>query len=166
MTPAGRAGLGQAHVMDDHTHPDGPDPVREPYRPTIRTQADLRRTWAFLMRPLGFSGSSIWMLLLDADGRPHPRLVQLEDCPVRPDPDHLQGLAALARTLLDDVKPGGRWAFLRSRPGSASVTPTDRTWARGILEACRAAGVPTEVVHLATDVDVVPLPYDDLAGVA
>lgn len=139
------------------------DTLSEPFRPTIRTQADLERAWRHLMQPLGFSRSTLWMLLLDADDRPLPQLVELEDCPARPEPEALEGLAEMASIVLAD-HPGGRWAFLRSRPGGATVTDTDRAWAHGLLAACRAAGVPTDVVHLATDVDVVPLPYDALGS--
>jgi hypothetical protein len=140
--------------------------LSEPFRPTIRTQADLERTWRHLMEPLGFSRSSIWMMLLDADDHPHPRLTEIQDCVGPPEPEGLESFAEMARTVLGDVAPAGRWAFLRSRPGGSTVTHDDRAWARGLVAACRAAGVPTEVVHLATDADVVPLPWDALAGAA
>ena len=140
--------------------------ISEPFHPTIRTQADLERAWRFLMEPLGFSRTSVRMMLLDADDQPHSRLTEIEDCVGPPEPEGLAGFAEVARLLLADLAPGGRWAFLRSRPGGSTVTPDDRAWARGLVEACRAAGVPTEVVHLATDCDVVPLPWDALAGAA
>lgn len=140
--------------------------LSEPFRPTVRTQADLEHTWRHLMEPLGFSRRSVWMMLLDDDDRPRPGLTEIEGCERPPEPDLLAGFADLARTLLDDVAPRGRWAFLLTRPGGAGVTDTDRAWAHGLVTACRAAGVPTEVVHLATDVDLVPLPYDALSGAA
>lgn len=140
--------------------------ISEPFRPTIRTQVDLERAWRFLMEPLGFSRTSVWMMLLDADDHPHSRLTEIEDCVGPPEPEGLAGFAEVARLLLADLAPAGRWAFLRSRPGGSTVTAEDRAWARGLVEACRAAGVPTEVVHLATDCDVVPLPWDVLARAA
>ncbi|MDO9455176.1 hypothetical protein [Nocardioides sp.] len=140
--------------------------LSEPFRPSIRTQADLEHAWRHLMEPLGFSRSSVWMMLLDADDRPLPQLTEVEDCHRPPEPEVLAGFAELAGTLVDDVAPGGRWAFLLTRPGGATVTDLDRAWANGLVRACRAAGVRTEVVHLATDVDLLPLPYDALSGAA
>jgi hypothetical protein len=138
--------------------------MTETFRPTLRTQADLEQTWRRLMEPLGFSGSSIWMLLVGPDDRPFPQITQIEECDAPPTPDQLAGFAEMVRDLLGDVAPpGGRWAFLRSRPGGPGVTDLDRAWARALLDACRDRDVPTEVMHLATDVDVVPLPYDELA---
>ncbi|QCW49241.1 hypothetical protein FE634_00290 [Nocardioides dongxiaopingii] len=134
-----------------------------PHRPVIRSQADLERAWRHLVEPLGFSAHSTWMMLIDAEDHPLPQLTQVEDCDRVPEPEVLTGFAELAAHLLDDVAPGGRWAFLRSRPG-AGVTDVDRAWARGLVEACRELGVPTEVVHLATDVDLLPLPLDSLAA--
>ncbi|WP_134765760.1 hypothetical protein [Nocardioides sp. 1609] len=141
-----------------------PTPPRNPpLRPVIRSQADLERVWRDLMEPLGFSGHSTWMMLVDADDRPLPRLTQVEDCDRVPEPEMLTGFAELAGHLLEEVAPGGRCALLRSRPG-AGVTDVDRAWARGLVEACRELGVATDVVHLATDVDLVPLPLDALAA--
>ena len=138
----------------------------EPAPPTIRTQADLEHTWRHLMEPLGFTRSSVWLMLIDADGHPVPGLTEVEGCDREPDPELLAGFADLTRTLLDDLAPAGRWAFLLSRPGAAGTTALDRAWARGLVTACRAAGVRTEVVHLATDADLVPLPHDVLSGAA
>ena len=140
--------------------------LSQPFRPTIRTQADLEQAWRTLMEPLGFSRSSVWMMLLDADGHPLPQLTEVEDCDRPPSPELLEGFADLAGTLVADLAPGGRWAFLLARPGGAGVTALDRAWAGGLVTACLAAGVRTEVVHLATDVDLVPLPYDALSGAA
>ncbi|WP_148616069.1 hypothetical protein [Nocardioides rubriscoriae] len=140
--------------------------LSEPFNPTIRTQADLERAWRTLMEPLGFSHSRVWMMLLDADDHPLPQLTEVEDWDRPPEPAQLEGFAELTRALLEHLAPGGRWAFLLARPGGAGVTALDRAWAHGLVTACRAAGVRTEVVHLATDVDLLPLPYDALTGVA
>ena len=51
---------------------------------------------------------------------------------------------------------------MRSRPGRAAATARDRAVAASPYSACRAAGVAAEVVHLATDDLLVPLPMDDL----
>lgn len=140
------------------------DSTHTPFRPLIRTQADLERAWRTLMEPLGFGGSSIWLLLIGADDRPTPHITQIEDAEDPPTSEQAEGLAAMLRTLLDDVAPGGRWAFLRSRPGPGGVTDADRAVATAVLGACHAAGLPVDVMHLATDDDLVPLTPDDLAA--
>ena len=55
-----------------------------------------------------------------------------------------------------------RFAFLRSRPGSGGPNPDDLGWAEALYDAARLARVPIEVVHLANDRDLVPIPMDDL----
>ncbi len=157
--PSGTTAIGC--TLDRMTTTDEPD------RPLIRTQADLERTWRHLVEPRAAEGSlgrpSIWMMLIDADDRPFPHLVEVAECPVPPEPDDARGFAELADDLLDEHAPGGRWAMLLVRAGTSTVTANDRAWAHALLEACRAQGVATDVLHLATDGVVVPLPYDELA---
>ena len=133
-----------------------------PFSPVIRTQSDLLATWRRLMEPLGFGGPSIWMLLIQADGVPLPQLTEIAEADRPPDLDEAAGLASTLAAVLEE-HPGSRWAFLRSRPGRHGPDECDRAWARVLLEACRGAGVATDVVHLATDERLVPLPEDDLA---
>jgi hypothetical protein len=140
------------------------DPTTVPFQPVIRTQADLERAWRTLMEPLGFSSSSVWLMLIGADDRPLPHITEIDDAADPPSPEQAEGLASMLQTLLDDVAPGGRWAFLRSRPGRAGITEVDRAVAQAMLGACHAAGVPVDVMHLATDDDLRPLVADDLAA--
>ena len=131
-----------------------------PYRPTVRTQAELEQTWRHLMEPLGFGGHSLWLMVIRADGRVLPRLTQIEET-VRPPTDEDE--AAFVRFLShlrDALDPGERIVFLRSRPGRGGPGPDDLAWARSLYATCRAAGVETDVVHLATDDTLVPLPMD------
>ncbi len=130
-----------------------------PYRPTVRTQADLEQVWRDLMHPLGFAGASIWMLRLEPDGRAVPRLLEIAEAELAP--DEPEAFAALLEDL-DSADPGGSYAFLRSRPGGSGVTDDDRAWAGFLHTAGRLGGVRLEVVHLATDTDVVPLPLDEI----
>ncbi|ABL83219.1 MULTISPECIES: hypothetical protein [unclassified Nocardioides] len=132
------------------------------YRPIIRSQADLETVWRHLMQPLGFATGSVWMLRLEADGRAVPRLMEIADAELAADPrEEPEPFAALLADL-DSVEPGGSYAFLRSRPGRDGIRPEDRAWAGFLYAAGRLAGVRLEVVHLATDADVVPLPLDEV----
>lgn len=132
-----------------------------PFAPTIRTQADLRRTWQRLMSPLGFSGHSLWMLVIGPDDRPLPQLTEITDAEV-PDPETADGFQRLLAQLHDAGLDGVRFAFLHSRPGTGGVTAEDRAWARTLYAAARRAGVPVEVVHRANDQDLVPIPLDEV----
>lgn len=132
------------------------------FRPTIRSQAELHEAWSTLMQPLGFSGHSVWLMMLHPDGRPVPHLTEIEDAVHPPVGAELTGLAEMLRVLHEEIVPDGRFAFLRSRPGTGGITEADRAWARALYEAARTAGVPVEVVHRACDVDLVPIPVDEV----
>lgn len=132
-----------------------------PFRPTIRTQSDLHRTWQRLMSPLGFSGHSIWMMVIGPDDRPLPQLMELTEADL-PDGLVAEDFARLLRHLGESGLDFVRFAFLRSRPGAGGVTADDRAWATFLYDAARLAGVPTEVVHRASDHDLVPVPFDEM----
>ena len=134
----------------------------QPFRPLIRTQADLEHAWRHLMEPLGFGDHSIWMMLVGANDRPIPQLNEIAGAVTPPDPEEVDGLAELLRRLSRDVSPRARFAFLRSRPGSGGPNPDDLGWAQALYDAARLAHVPIEVVHLANDHELVPIPMDDL----
>ena len=131
------------------------------FRPTIHTQQDLEDAWRHLMSPLGFSATSIWFMLIDADGHPFPHVTQIEDADQPPSPEELAGLADVIKDLRDELVPGGRVAFLLGRPGGPAVSAADRAFARALYDVADLSGVPVEVVHLACDTDIVPLPMDE-----
>jgi hypothetical protein len=133
----------------------------QPFRPLIRTQADLEHAWRHLMQPLGFGDHSIWMMVIDGD-RPIPQLSEFAGAVTPPEAEEVDGLAELMRRLQADVAPTARFAFLRSRPGAGGPNPDDLGWAQALYDAARLARVPVEVVHLAHDHDLVPIPMDDL----
>ena len=135
--------------------------LRMTFDPTIRTQQDLEDAWRHLMGPLGFSGHSIWLMLIDADGHPVPHLTQIEQADHPPGPAELAGLADLIAQLVAEFVPGGSVAFLRTRPGLPGLTTDDRAWATALYEVHRLSGVAVEVVHRACDHDLVPVPMDD-----
>ncbi|HZJ07769.1 MAG TPA: hypothetical protein VFD59_20255 [Nocardioidaceae bacterium] len=131
--------------------------------PAIHTQADLDRHWRALMGPLGFSQPLLWMMFISPDGRCDGPLTQIEEIPLQPDEFLLTNLLGICAQIIDEsLTSGTRVAFLRSRPGSGTVNAEDIAWARGVTEAARAAGVPCEPFHLATDERVTVVAYDDL----
>lgn len=133
------------------------------FTPTIRTQSDLERVWRTLMEPLGFGGHSVWLMLVDTDDHPVPSLTEIEDSEELPQPEQLDGLGETLAVLVASLVPGGRVAFLLTRPGRDGITGRDREWAAALYATAAAAGVAAEVVHLANDVTVLPLPMDEVA---
>jgi hypothetical protein len=131
--------------------------------PPIRSQADLHRTWRSLMGPLGFGGRSLWLLVLDADGRPTPRLLQVDEMPPRPDPAMLSSLVRVVSSMAEGA---GQVVFLVSRPGSDGLTAEDLAWASVLQEAARKAGIPVWPVHRANDQALLVITPDDLAASA
>ena len=93
-------------------------------------------------------------------------ITQIEDGRAT-DEEQLLALTMHLSTIIDPLGlRGARVAFLRSRPGGGGPDARDRAWARSLTAACRRVGLPCEVVHLATDHDVRPLPGDDLLAAA
>lgn len=130
--------------------------------PVIGTQADLEALWRRLMEPLGFTRTSVWMMLISAEGVPVRQLVEIDEAHDPPAADERRRFAGLLGEL---VEPGDgrRVAFLRTRPGRGGLTRKDRRWAQALYAVARLAGLPCEVVHVANDVRLVPMPMDELA---
>ena len=131
------------------------------YRPVLRTQADLEAMWRRLMGPLGFGSHSLWIAMVEPDGRPVPHLTQVEGCHQPPCEEFVEGLAHVLR----EVGPS-RVAFLRTRPGGGSPDLLDIAYARAVTAAAARAGVPLAPTHLAHDDGVLPITPDDLAASA
>ena len=130
----------------------------EPFRPLVRTQAELEQLWRRLMSPLGFSGHTLWMVVIQ-DDRPVRQIMEIVDAADAPADDDID---AFARVLERLASSGTRFAFLRTRPGGGRPDPLDRAWARALYGAGRQSGAALDVVHLAHDHDVLPIVLDDL----
>lgn len=135
-------------------------PVQE--MPPVRTQHHLYLHWRALMGPLGFSERLLWVSLLDDGGFQTPVLTQIADLPVDPDDELLTRLMEMFSDILHAYAEGGSVAMLLSRPGRASMTESDRAWARGLMSAADRTGVPMRPVHLANDEELRVFADDDL----
>lgn len=133
-----------------------------PFEPVIRSQADLEAAWRHLIRPLGFRGRSLWMLLIGPDDRPTPVITEVAELPETFDDEASDNLAVVLVDVMRDVEPDGRWALLCSRPGGGGANDADRGWAGGLYNTCRRHGIAHDVIHLATDTDLFPIPLDDV----
>lgn len=135
--------------------------TRTPFRPTIRTQADLEEAWRHLIRPLGFASRSLWLMLICDDDQPLPQLTELGELPAVPSSRQRREFGRFLGHLAGMI-PGARLAFLLTRPGDGSPDERDRGWAAMLYDVARDLAVPCEVVHLATDEMVAPIPLDAL----
>lgn len=147
------------------TNNDTPPPLLRPQEmPPVRTQQALHRQWQALMGDLGFSGYSLWLHLIEADGRPTPMLTQIEGMSHLPDEgdDRLENLMWLCAQLTEELIPGGRIAFLLARPGREAISEWDRAWAQALTAACRSHGVPIHPIHRANDETVAVIAPDEL----
>jgi hypothetical protein len=137
--------------------------TEQTYRPVLRTQADVERFWTTICHPLGWRTRELWVVLVDEDGEPFPSVHQISELPEQPDDQALDHLLAGCRGLLEEFDPGGSVATLLCRPGGRSITDADRAWASALARAARADGVVLEVVHVAGDAGIAPLPMDEAA---
>lgn len=136
-----------------------PDDGR-PFSPILRTQRDVEEAWRALIRPLGWAERRLWFLFIGPDDRPLPVMNDVRDLPDEIGAEDARAAVTLWRRVLDAIEPDGRVAVLLCRPGRGGPSPADRASAAALYAAGRAGGVPLEVVHLATDEEFWPLPYD------
>ena len=136
--------------------------TRKPYRPLIRSQAELEGAWRHLMEPLGFTGRSLWLMVIDGDDRPIPHVTELTDLSELPDGQSAGDLVELVR-IVNEALPSVRLAFLLSRPDTGPPASPDHAWAAVLYDAAHGVGAACEVVHVATDDGVTPIPWDGLA---
>lgn len=130
--------------------------------PPVRTQKDLHHLWRILMGPLGFGGRSLWVHLLDADGRSTPVILQIEDLPRCPDRQMRDRLRQFLRHLAED--DGGSIAFLLTRPGRAGIEVGERQWANTLSDVAQWSRLQSWPVHRANDEELVVVTPDDLAA--
>ena len=121
---------------------------------TVTTRQDLVRLWSALVGADGFDRRTLWLVLLDDDGRPAPAVVPVDDVPLAPSAADVASFAQ----LLGHLEGCGTPVLLLSRPGPPVVQVHDRQWGRALTPCA-----PRWPVHLATlDAGgrglVVPLP--------
>ncbi len=132
--------------------------------PPIKTQEDLCQLWRMLMGKLGFARRRIWFVTLDRDGAVLPGVVQIDECPVRPDRIMLVHLMDMILDLFEEDPRRHSVAFLWSRPGGTATTAADLCWAAAIRDAAKEAMLPTWPIHLANDFDLRVFAPDELAA--
>ncbi len=108
---------------------------------TVTTADDLVTLWGALMGGGGFGRRTLWLVVLEDDGRPTPMIVPIDDIPRAPTQRDVDGLS----TILAGIAEFGSVVWLLSRPGVDVVQEDDRRWARALTPLASAWPV-----HLAT----------------
>lgn len=108
----------------------------------ISSAADLSRFWAALMGDEGFGRRTLWLVLLDDEGRPVPTVVPIDDVPEVPSAADVDSFGQ----FFDHLDGYGTPVLLLSRPGPSVVRAEDRQWGRAL-----AGLAPRWPVHLATE---------------
>ncbi|MDH2414538.1 hypothetical protein [Nocardioides sp. CER19] len=137
--------------------------TEQTFRPVFRTQADVEKFWTTICHPLGWRTRELWVVLVDEDGEPFPSVHQISDLPQEPDAHDVGRLLDGCRGLLEEFDPGGSVATLLCRPGEQRLTASDREWVRALTGIARGSGVVLEVVHVASDAAITPVPMDAVA---
>ena len=132
--------------------------------PPVRTPADLERVWRRLIEPLGFGSRQIFAILLDRHGDVIPSIVNVTDCPARPDGRMLVNLVRSLRTALDDADPEGSCAVLWARSSGAGTRTSDVEWARAITAVMALRSLGRWPIHTADDSVLRVMSPDDLAA--
>lgn len=137
--------------------------LKPPHQTVIRTEADLTALWRDMMGPGGFGTRSLWHVFFDAGGQLAPHIVPIDDIPAEPDDQFLTNLAMVMResTCGSTITS---LAVLLSRPGSATMTASDRRWARELRSTFGPTLCPWPI-HLATRNQVTIFAPDDLVAV-
>ena len=126
----------------------------------IRTQADLEAHWRARIQPLGWSERRVWFWLIDRDGHPVQTVQEIAQIPDLLHPRMVQNLVAIWEALTTHVEPESSVAVMLARPGVGGPSAVDRAQAEAVYTAARAVDLRLEVIHLATDEDVWPIPMD------
>ncbi|SFC60777.1 hypothetical protein SAMN04487968_108178 [Nocardioides terrae] len=133
-------------------------------QPTLlHSQADVEKFWTTICQPQGWRTPELWVVLVDAEGEPFPSVHHVPELPESPDRTTIDHLVHGCRRLLDELDAGGRVAMLLCRPGASAVTPFDKAWTRALVHGAHRVGVELEVVHVASDATIRPLPLDEVA---
>jgi hypothetical protein len=140
------------------------------YRKPLHSQFDVERYWTHLCRKSQWTKRELWVALIDPFGRPLRKVVRVTDVPEDPDQwsAKLAWLTAEYASMVADFSditagkaPPARVAIMLARPGE-HLTRTDHAWGLALTASARSSGVEFEVVHVATDSAVIPLPMDAL----
>lgn len=135
-----------------------------PFRPVLRSQSDVHAMWRTIINPLGWHSHRLYVVLIDADGRPLPVIHEVDEIPERIPADEADSIVGVFKQAQSETVPDGRCALLYCRPGAGGVGLADRLACLRLYAAAQTHRLPLEVIHVATDTAIVPAPLDAMAA--
>ena len=99
------------------------------------------------------------MTWIDHDGLMLSMVMPVDDLPLLPDPELLEGLRRVHVGVAQRQLPlGGRLALALCRPGRPQITKNDEVWAQALREAFDGVPIaPYPTLHLAAGGSVIPM---------
>lgn len=137
-----------------------------PFRPVLRSQSDVHAMWRAIIDPLGWHSHRLYVVLIDTDGRPLPLIHEVDDIRERMPADEADSIIRAFRLAQREAVPDGRCALLYCRPGAGGVNLADRLACLRLYAAAQIHRLPVEVIHVATDTEIVPVPLDEVPAAA
>lgn len=99
---------------------------------------DLLALWRALVGPGDHHGRSAYFVAHDADGRPHRQLVAVDELPLRPGSEDLEGFSRLTTEMLRARTELTCVAVLLARPGTDRASAFEHDWAAMVRTAAGA----------------------------
>jgi len=161
-----RGGRRRRATIVNMTYDDDVPPLLPPADlPAVQTHDDLRRAWTLLMGRLGFPDRRLWLLFLDAVGRPSGPLLSLDNLGDGPYDLPAEDLVTICREILRGPGGAGSVAMLITRPGHDDWHVGDRAWARYLAAVGQHVGGRVWPVHRANDRELAVVPLEESRAV-
>jgi hypothetical protein len=129
-----------------------------PERPPLDSPEAIVDALDVLIGPDDRRRSSLWVMWVDADRRPLPVVMPIDDRPEWPDPELVDAIMR----VLASAEPDAEVLFTLTRAGNRRVGEADRAWFHALHRSARSAAVRVGSIHLATERGTRPLHPDDV----
>jgi hypothetical protein len=115
-------------------------------RPVLADELDLIEHLCDLVGPDRFGRPALWVSFVDAQSRPLPVVVAIDDLPDVPDRRGVEAL--LGRAVVEALEYSGepRAILAIVRRGGGSRTPFEARWARALREGAATYGLPVRAI--------------------
>ncbi|MCK5891837.1 hypothetical protein [Aeromicrobium sp.] len=132
----------------------------------IRTVRDLAQVWEFIDGGHGYDAPQMFAVVIDADDRLIPTVVQIydEEFEDGPDEEAMRQFLAVHDAALAGGVSGASVAVMRARPGGSAFTAQDRAWCAMTHRLMGEMRCGTRPLFFATDRTVGVVPPDVLVG--
>jgi len=117
--------------------------------PVISDQDVLDRV-AAIIDPAPRRHRTLWLFFLDAAGSQANLVVPIDDVPERPAAAMVSNVCYIASEALTQCEPGGSVVITLSRPGTATLTDSDRHFLRALQHGASTHATSVRMLCLAT----------------